>query len=277
MPTLVVLLDELGIEVARGSTVGRELRLKGRNMQMAIIRPVQMDTSSTDAIKGAAWGLLLAGPLGAAVGTLIGGGPRVAFELDTDDGETLRCVARRSEYLAIKRDIETAFVTEQRIADKRRRWETQGRTPSVGLIVGMVLLPPVFVWFFLRKHYRWVARGLATAWTVLWLIFVASVPRSERIETPSTPSGVVEGLAASEAADSGQSSPAPISESRSLSFDACNSAINDMSGQIGVRPLEIVNTQDVRTVRMLADDGSVLITCSKPDRRMVVTRSVRRE
>jgi len=46
--------------------------------------------------------------------------------------------------------------------------------------------------------------------------------------------------------------------------------------QYGVAPINVVETSDVRIVRFLTSDGSVLISCSRPDRKMVVTISLKR-
>lgn len=59
----------------------------------AAIRAVSMEQSTDNAIGGAAWGFVLAGPLGAAVGAIVGRGPQVTFEIDTEQGRTLRCIA----------------------------------------------------------------------------------------------------------------------------------------------------------------------------------------
>ena len=64
---------------------------------------------------------------------------------------------------------------------------------------------------------------------------------------------------------------APRSEATPMSFEQCLTMIRQVSGQRGVAPVNIVETNAVRMVRFPTADGSVLVTCSRPDRKMVVT------
>ena len=66
---------------------------------------------------------------------------------------------------------------------------------------------------------------------------------------------------------------APTSQSVSMSFEACLAKIRSTSSQLGVAPINIAETDDLRMVRYVTSDGSVLITCSRPDGKMVVTKS----
>lgn len=63
------------------------------------------------------------------------------------------------------------------------------------------------------------------------------------------------------------------STSKTMSFEACIATIQRVAGDLGVVPINIVETGILRMVRFPTDDGSVLITCSKPDRKLVITRS----
>ena len=63
----------------------------------------------------------------------------------------------------------------------------------------------------------------------------------------------------------------PQSESRSASFDDCLRVIRDTASRFKVTPVNIVETTELRIVRFNTADGSVLISCSKPDKKMVVT------
>ncbi len=63
------------------------------------------------------------------------------------------------------------------------------------------------------------------------------------------------------------------SQSRSMDFDSCLGVIRKTSTDLGVAPINIVETTDMRIVRFPTADGSVLITCSRSDRSMVVTKS----
>lgn len=73
----------------------------------------------------------------------------------------------------------------------------------------------------------------------------------------------------------GQSQAAAQSSSRPMSFEKCIATIQVMSERFGA-PENIVETSILRIVRYHTSDGSVLVTCSKPDRKMVVTQSTRR-
>ena len=65
----------------------------------------------------------------------------------------------------------------------------------------------------------------------------------------------------------------PISRSETMSFKECLGVIQRTSDQLSVVPKNIVNTVDLRMVRFLTADGSILVTCSRPDRRLVITIS----
>jgi F0F1-type ATP synthase assembly protein I len=98
-------------------------------------------------------------------------------------------------------------------------------------------------------------------------------PAQPAVEPIAAPQGMTESTGASDEA----SSAAQLeSSSKSMSFERCISTIQDMSGQLGVAPNNIVETDVMRMVRFRASDGSVLVTCSRPDQRMVITRSPNR-
>ena len=65
----------------------------------------------------------------------------------------------------------------------------------------------------------------------------------------------------------------PQSTSKTMSFEDCVKTIQITASQLGVAPINIVETNDVRMVRFRTADGSVLVTCSRVDRKMVITRS----
>jgi hypothetical protein len=58
-----------------------------------------------------------------------------------------------------------------------------------------------------------------------------------------------------------------------MSFDACLATIEQVSTDLGVTPVNVIETTTVRMVRFNTADGSVLVTCSAPDEKMVITRS----
>jgi len=63
------------------------------------------------------------------------------------------------------------------------------------------------------------------------------------------------------------------STSKSMSFEDCLKVIRNTATDLGVAPINIVETSEARIVRFPTSDGSVLVTCSKPDRKMVMTIS----
>lgn len=65
------------------------------------------------------------------------------------------------------------------------------------------------------------------------------------------------------------------STSKSMSFDDCLRVIQRTATQLGVAPFNIVETRDMRMVRFPTSGGSVVVTCSRPDRKMVMTVSNR--
>lgn len=71
------------------------------------------------------------------------------------------------------------------------------------------------------------------------------------------------------------SSPLLAQESTSttMSFENCLELIRATAQQLGVAPINIVETSDVRIVRFITIDGSVLVTCSRLDRKIIVTKS----
>lgn len=60
---------------------------------------------------------------------------------------------------------------------------------------------------------------------------------------------------------------------KTMDFQVCIQTIQTMSGEMGVAPINIVETPDVRIVRFNTSDGSVLVTCSKPDNKLVMVQS----
>jgi hypothetical protein len=61
------------------------------------------------------------------------------------------------------------------------------------------------------------------------------------------------------------------SESKSMGFDECLKSIRLLAESIGQAPINIVETDSVRMVRFISSDGSVLVTCSRPDQKQVIT------
>lgn len=66
------------------------------------------------------------------------------------------------------------------------------------------------------------------------------------------------------------------STSREMSFDQCLLTKAKTIASLNVDPgriVDIVNTGIVTMTKICTDDGAVIITCSKPDRKMVITTS----
>ena len=63
------------------------------------------------------------------------------------------------------------------------------------------------------------------------------------------------------------------STSKSMSFSNCLKVIRDTSQQLGIAPRNNVETNDLRMVKFVTSNGDVLVTCSRPDRKMVLTIS----
>jgi hypothetical protein len=66
------------------------------------------------------------------------------------------------------------------------------------------------------------------------------------------------------------------STSKAMSFEQCLAMIRNVSQQFGVAPSNIVETNAVRMVRFPTANGSVLVTCSRADNKMVMTKSDKR-
>lgn len=60
---------------------------------------------------------------------------------------------------------------------------------------------------------------------------------------------------------------------KTIDFEQCLASIRTIANDLAVAPVNIVETNDVRIVRFNTSDGSVLVTCSRPDRKMVVVQS----
>lgn len=61
-------------------------------------------------------------------------------------------------------------------------------------------------------------------------------------------------------------------DTRDMDFDQCLVLMRRMSGKLGAGT-NIVETEILRIVRFPASNGSVLVTCSKPDHKLIVTQS----
>ena len=64
---------------------------------------------------------------------------------------------------------------------------------------------------------------------------------------------------------------------KAMSFAACVESVRAISSSLGGYPYNVVlNTVDVYMVKMWANDAALVATCSRPDGKMVMTRSAYR-
>jgi hypothetical protein len=62
----------------------------------------------------------------------------------------------------------------------------------------------------------------------------------------------------------------------SMDFETCLARIRTVATQLGVAPINIVETSILRVVRFPTNDGSgksILVTCSKPDRQLLINET----
>ena len=78
------------------------------------------------------------------------------------------------------------------------------------------------------------------------------------------------------AIEKGKPQGSEVIKTERMSFERCNEVIQRMAEQLGVAPINLVETSVLRMVRFPTNDGSgesILITCSKPDRKLVLSKS----
>lgn len=75
---------------------------------------------------------------------------------------------------------------------------------------------------------------------------------------------------------SGKTQPAPQSQTITMTFEACLELIRGTAADIAQAPINIVETKDLRMVRFLFKDGSIIVTCSRGDGKAVITKSPHR-
>lgn len=67
-----------------------------------------------------------------------------------------------------------------------------------------------------------------------------------------------------------------VVETKKMSFEQCVFTIQHVATKLGTAPINIVETTILRVVRFNTNDGSgksILVTCSKPDQKMVINES----
>jgi hypothetical protein len=62
-------------------------------------------------------------------------------------------------------------------------------------------------------------------------------------------------------------------QTREISFSGCLAVIAQVSGQYSAPPVNVVETSDLRIVKWFLSDGNVMVACSRPDGKMVVTKT----
>ena len=121
---------------------------------------------------------------------------------------------------------------------------------------------------------RWRAVGLVLATVVVMgVIGQRSMTDEERAVAEQTrgAEGVAEAARKKEKPQRSE-----VIETERMSFERCNEVIQRMAEQIGLAPINLVDTSVLRMVRFPTNDGSgesILITCSKPDRKLVISKS----
>lgn len=60
----------------------------------------------------------------------------------------------------------------------------------------------------------------------------------------------------------------------STPFEKCLAKIQALATKTGTAPVNLVETSILRIVRFPAADGSLLVTCSKPDGKMIVEQKM---
>jgi hypothetical protein len=63
---------------------------------------------------------------------------------------------------------------------------------------------------------------------------------------------------------------------RKMDFSTCLKLIRSTAADLGAAPVNIVETKTLRIVRFVTDDGSVLMTCSGPDQKMILKMTKQR-
>jgi hypothetical protein len=115
---------------------------------------------------------------------------------------------------------------------------------------------------------------------VLWNYY-EFVPRSEPIFSRDTEdlSAETNSKTSNESNVEGQKradanvNSAVSSTGQTMSFEDCLGVIRRTARELSVTPISVVETDILRVARFRTTEGSVLVSCSKPDRKMILTRS----
>lgn len=63
---------------------------------------------------------------------------------------------------------------------------------------------------------------------------------------------------------------------QTISFKGCLNAAQALANQIGVKPAVVIDTKWVKMFRITGSDGTILVTCSGKERKMVISRTRQR-
>ena len=136
-------------------------------------------------------------------------------------------------------------------------------------IIGFLALVAIYGLF--KPFNGWQRRHFAFA--LLGLVFVSALVNEESVSVAPEPKVETASDAKVDEPVVSRSSSGMETVTRTMSYRDCINQISVVATQFGVAPINIVETSAMRTVRFPTSDGSVLVTCSRPDRKMVLIRS----
>ena len=93
--------------------------------------------------------------------------------------------------------------------------------------------------------------------------------RSMRSSSIAMLSGIMMALSFGSAAQA-QSADTRIA---SMPFDECLAIINEAAQEMDEEPVKLVSTSDMVSVRLIASDGFVTVSCDRGSKRMTLTKS----
>jgi uncharacterized lipoprotein YmbA len=68
---------------------------------------------------------------------------------------------------------------------------------------------------------------------------------------------------------------ASLSRTETMPFGQCIALVDDVAETLDANPITVLRTSDVRIVRIEAADGIVILSCNRPENRMVLTKRPR--
>lgn len=143
----------------------------------------------------------------------------------------------------------------------------------------------------MRQLQDWLALGLIALFFGVVLLFSGNwvrapakrvEPPAEKVElnTQATLDELDARLAKWQAEAKAKTAAHPTSEidelpgeTRAMEFGDCLTLIRKMATDYGIAPVNLMETTDVRLVRFVLSDGSVLMLCNRPDSKMKIVMS----